>query len=174
MKMHNVPLLTLFAMGLSMAACREEVAQKVEPKETETEQKTVVAETKKETEMAENKRVTLPSGLAYEIITAAPANGALPKVGDMVEVHYTGWLADANGQPKMDKKFDSSVDRGYPFKFKVGVGQVIAGWDEGVMLMAVGEKRRFIIPADLGYGAYGAGSVIPPHATLVFDVERFK
>ena len=133
-----------------------------------------VEEPKKEAKMNESKQVTLQSGLKYEIITAAPANGQVPSIGDTVEVHYTGWLTDSKGQPDLNKKFDSSVDRGYPFKFKVGVGQVIAGWDEGVMLMAVGEKRRFTIPAELGYGAYGAGRVIPPNATLVFDVERLK
>ena len=109
------------------------------------------------------------SGLAYEIIQEG--SGASPKQGQQVTVHYTGWL-DENGQP--GKKFDSSVDRGQPFSFTVGVGQVIRGWDEGVMSMKEGEKRRLIIPADLGYGPYGAGSVIPPNATLIFDVELLK
>ena len=89
----------------------------------------------------------------------------------MVTVHYTGWLADANGNPIMDKKFDSSVDRGTPFQFVIGRGQVIKGWDEGVMLMKVGEKRRLILPPSIAYGAYGAGAKIPGNATLVFDVE---
>jgi len=79
---------------------------------------------------------------------------------------------DTNGQP--GTKFDSSVDRGQPFSFNIGVGQVIQGWDEGVALMKVGEKRRLYIPAALGYGAYGAGRVIPPHAALIFDVELLK
>ncbi|MEK7725674.1 MAG: FKBP-type peptidyl-prolyl cis-trans isomerase, partial [Nitrospirota bacterium] len=81
-----------------------------------------------------------------------------------VSVHYTGWLT--NG-----KKFDSSVDRGQPFSFRLGVGQVIKGWDEGVQGMKVGGKRKLTIPSNLGYGARGAGGLIPPHATLVFDVE---
>jgi FKBP-type peptidyl-prolyl cis-trans isomerase len=118
-----------------------------------------------------SKRVTLPSKLQYEVIKAPEAGSKSPQQGDWVRVHYTGWLADKDGNPIMDKKFDSSVDRGQPFQFVVGVGQVIKGWDEGVMLMKVGEKRRLIIPAELGYGSRGAGSIIPPNATLVFDVE---
>lgn len=106
------------------------------------------------------------SGLEYEIIQEG--TGASPQKGQHVTVHYTGWL-DENGKP--GKKFDSSVDRDEPFTFIIGVGQVIKGWDEGVMGMKVGEKRRLIIPADLAYGARGAGGVIPPNATLIFDVE---
>ena len=112
------------------------------------------------------KRIKTASGLEYEIIKEG--SGASPQKGNQVTVHYTGWL-DNNGQP--GTKFDSSVDRGTPFVFMIGRGQVIPGWDEGVMAMKVGEKRRLIIPANLGYGARGAGGVIPPHATLIFDVE---
>ncbi|MBL8046710.1 MAG: FKBP-type peptidyl-prolyl cis-trans isomerase [Anaerolineales bacterium] len=90
--------------------------------------------------------------------------GAQPKQGDRVRVHYTGWLT--NGQ-----KFDSSVDRNEPFEFVLGVGQVIKGWDEGVAQLRVGDKAKFTIPAEMGYGARGAGGVIPPNATLVFEVE---
>lgn len=110
--------------------------------------------------------------MQYEIIKPSEnASGKSPAKGNVVTVHYTGWLADKDGNPMMDKKFDSSVDRGQPFQFVIGVGQVIKGWDEGVMLMKEGEKRRLVIPAELGYGARGAGSIIPPNATLVFDVE---
>ena len=91
-------------------------------------------------------------------------NGAEATSGKRVEVHYTGWLT--NGQ-----KFDSSVDRGKPFTFQLGAGQVIKGWDQGVAGMKVGGKRKLTIPPDLGYGARGAGGVIPPNATLVFEVE---
>ena len=88
-----------------------------------------------------------------------------------VKVHYTGWLHDANSSDGHGRKFDSSHDRGEPFRFHLGGGQVIRGWDEGVAGMKVGGKRTLIIPPEMGYGARGAGGVIPPNATLVFDVE---
>jgi peptidylprolyl isomerase len=110
--------------------------------------------------------VTLPSGVKYH--DSVVGTGAQPQAGQTVTVHYTGWLDD-NGKP--GKKFDSSVDRGQPFKFTIGVQQVIAGWDEGVSTMHVGGKRTLIIPASSGYGARGAGGVIPPNASLIFDVE---
>jgi FKBP-type peptidyl-prolyl cis-trans isomerase len=106
---------------------------------------------------------TTPSGLKYAVIKEG--TGAEAKQGDGVKVHYTGWLKDGG------KKFDSSVDKGEPFGFSVGVGQVIPGWDEGVKGMKVGEKRQLVIPAKLGYGDVGAGPDIPGGATLVFDVE---
>jgi peptidylprolyl isomerase len=113
-------------------------------------------------------KVTTPSGLQFQILTAAPEDAKKPKAGQMVVVHYTGWL-DEDGEP--GKKFDSSVDRGSPFTFVVGKGQVIKGWDESLLDMKVGEKRRVFIPPNLGYGSRGAGAVIPPNATLIFDVE---
>lgn len=116
----------------------------------------------------ENQLNTLIPGLKYIILKAAPADAKKPSTGSRVSVHYTGWLDD-NG--KEGKKFDSSVDRGQPFEFHVGVGQVIKGWDLGVADMKVGEKRRLIISPELGYGTRGAGSVIPGNATLIFDVE---
>lgn len=111
--------------------------------------------------------VTTPSGLKYQIIQEG--TGATPRSGQKVKVHYTGWLMEKDGS--LGKKFDSSVDRGTPFTFIIDIGQVIKGWDEGVLGMKVGEKRRLIIPAGLGYGLRGAGGVIPPNATLIFDVE---
>jgi FKBP-type peptidyl-prolyl cis-trans isomerase len=113
-------------------------------------------------------RRSLPSGLSYEVLNAAPENAVNPIQGQRVKVHYTGWLSD-NDMP--GKKFDSSVDRGQPFIFSIGMGQVIKGWDEGVIGMKVGEKRRLYIPATLGYGTRGAGAVIPPNADLILDVE---
>jgi peptidylprolyl isomerase len=110
--------------------------------------------------------MTTPDGL--EIIDLKVGTGAAPKTGQTVVVHYTGWLY-VNG--KKGAKFDSSVDRGQPFEFPIGKQQVIAGWDEGVTTMKIGGKRTLIIPPALGYGARGAGGVIPPNATLIFDVE---
>ncbi len=112
------------------------------------------------------KTVTTASGLKYEDIVVG--KGPSPKKGDTVSVHYTGWLT--NGQ-----KFDSSRDRGQPFEFPIGMGRVIKGWDEGVMTMKVGGRRKLTIPPELGYGAQGTpGGPIPPNATLIFDVELLK
>ena len=110
--------------------------------------------------------VTTPSGL--RIIDVKLGTGPVPHAGQTVTVNYTGWLF-ADG--KKGKKFDSSLDRGQPFSFTIGQGEVIKGWDEGVATMHVGGKRTLIIPPDLGYGTSGAGGVIPPNATLIFDVD---
>jgi peptidylprolyl isomerase len=118
--------------------------------------------------MSEAQKQKTQSGLEFQIIR--PGKGEKPKRGQVVVVHYTGWLDD-HGKP--GKKFDSSVDRDEHFEFVVGIGQVIKGWDEGLMDMQKGEKRRLIIPAGLGYGSRGAGAIIPPNATLIFDVELF-
>lgn len=99
-----------------------------------------------------------------QIEELAVGDGAEAQAGNTVDVHYTGWLTDGS-------KFDSSVDRGKPFSFELGAGRVIQGWDRGVAGMKVGGKRKLTIPPDLGYGARGAGNVIPPGATLVFEVE---
>lgn len=108
---------------------------------------------------------TTASGLQYWDITTGSGETAVP--GKRVKVHYTGWLADG-------KKFDSSLDHGQPFQFILGIGQVIRGWDQGVAGMKVGGKRQLRIPPELGYGARGAGSDIPPNATLIFDVELLE
>ncbi len=97
--------------------------------------------------------------------------GATAVAGQQVTVHYTGWLYDANAAEQKGRKFDSSRDRGEPFSFKLGAGQVIRGWDEGVAGMKIGGQRTLIIPSAMGYGSHGAGGVIPPNATLLFDVE---
>jgi FKBP-type peptidyl-prolyl cis-trans isomerase len=115
-----------------------------------------------EVQMASNDTTTTESGLEYKDLLVGEGEAA--RSGATAIVHYTGWLLDGT-------KFDSSVDRGTPFEFTLGAGQVIKGWDEGVGTMNVGGKRELIIPADLGYGDRGAGKVIPPGATLKFEVE---
>lgn len=115
---------------------------------------------------AAGKTMTTASGLKIE--DSKVGTGASPKKGQICVMHYTGWLYE-NGVK--GKKFDSSVDRNEAFEFPIGQGRVIAGWDEGVSTMKVGGKRTLIIPPALGYGARGAGGVIPPNATLMFDVE---
>ena len=118
-------------------------------------------------EKKESKMTRTPSGLQYE--DTKVGTGASPKTGQTCVMHYTGWLWE-NGAK--GKKFDSSVDRGTPFKFPIGQGMVIKGWDEGVSTMKVGGKRTLLIPPQLGYGARGTGGgLIPPNATLLFDVE---
>lgn len=113
---------------------------------------------------------TTSTGLMYIETTAG--DGITPERGKKVVVHYTGYLAEEGF--KRGKKFDSSFDRNQPFSFTLGVGQVIKGWDEGVAKMSVGGKSTLIIPPDLGYGVRGAGGVIPPNATLIFDVELLE
>ncbi|MGV3743164.1 MAG: FKBP-type peptidyl-prolyl cis-trans isomerase [Burkholderiaceae bacterium] len=109
----------------------------------------------------------LASGLQYEDVQVGSGDEA--KSGDYVTVHYTGWLQEPDGSA--GKKFDSSKDRNSPFQFPLGAGHVIKGWDEGVQGMKVGGVRTLVIPSALGYGARGAGGVIPPNATLIFEVE---
>ncbi|MBE9208963.1 FKBP-type peptidyl-prolyl cis-trans isomerase [Nostoc sp. LEGE 06077] len=115
--------------------------------------------------MSDANVVTTPSGLKY--VEIKEGTGVTPKSGQTVVVHYTGTLEDGT-------KFDSSRDRDRPFSFTIGVGQVIKGWDEGLSTMKVGGQRELIIPAELGYGSRGAGGVIPPNATLLFDVELLE
>jgi peptidylprolyl isomerase len=112
--------------------------------------------------MSEAKTVTTPSGLKY--VELVEGTGVIPQAGQTIDVHYVGTLENGT-------KFDSSRDRGTPFSFKIGKGQVIKGWDEGLSTMKVGGRRTLTIPPDLGYGERGAGGVIPPNATLIFDVE---
>jgi FKBP-type peptidyl-prolyl cis-trans isomerase FkpA len=112
-------------------------------------------------------QITTVSGLQYE--DKVIGEGAEAQAGNNVDVHYTGWLQNPDGSA--GKKFDSSKDRGTPFSFGLGAGQVIKGWDEGVQGMKIGGTRILTIPASLGYGSRGAGGVIPPNATLIFEVE---
>lgn len=145
------------AIAETLTKPQAEIAAPVENK-TLTENNTLIASKI----MSDANVVTTPSGLKYAEMTEG--TGATPKTGQKVVVHYTGTLEDGT-------KFDSSRDRNRPFDFRLGVGQVIKGWDEGLSTMKVGGRRQLIIPPELGYGARGAGGVIPPNATLIFDVE---
>ena len=120
------------------------------------------------TAMAQTAGKTMTTASGLKITDSKIGTGATPQPGQICVVHYTGWLYKDGVK---GAKFDSSVDRGQPFEFPVGKHQVIAGWDEGVATMKVGGKRTLVIPPELGYGARGAGGVIPPNATLIFDVE---
>lgn len=110
-------------------------------------------------------------GLSAKILQTGHGRAAEP--GDYVDVHYTGWLFDDQAADNRGDKFDSSVDRGQKFQFTLGAGQVIKGWDQGVAGMLIGEKRELTLAPEMGYGERGAGNVIPPGATLVFEVELF-
>jgi peptidylprolyl isomerase len=152
MSISKILLACSFAASLALPARADEKPAPAKP---------AVAADKKESKMK-----TTPSGLQYE--DTVEGTGASPKTGQTCVMHYTGWLWE-NGAK--GKKFDSSVDRGQPFEFPLGQGRVIKGWDEGVATMKIGGKRTLLIPPGLGYGARGAGSAIPPNATLLFEVE---
>jgi FKBP-type peptidyl-prolyl cis-trans isomerase FkpA len=141
-------IMLLIAVAVAIPACSQ--------KETKTAPET------RQTLPESGKSVTTASGLMYTDLVAG--NGPSPVAGKHVKVHYTGWLENGT-------KFDSSLDHGQPFVFTIGAGQVIPGWDEGVMTMKTGGKRKLILPPRLGYGSAGAGGVIPPDATLIFEVE---
>ncbi len=115
-----------------------------------------------------------PAVASLESVVLKPGSGAAIRAGQMAVVQYTGWLYETSAADHKGKRFDSSQDTGKPFSFPLGTGSVIKGWDQGVLGMQVGEQRRLIIPPDLAYGDAGAGGVIPPGATLVFDVELVK
>ncbi len=145
-----------------LAGCNESAQQSSSASTTTTQATTTPAAGDAATPATGGKVHKLASGLQYEDMVVG--SGTMAEPGMNVSVHYTGWLTDGT-------KFDSSLDRGQPFQFQLGGGQVIRGWDEGVKGMRIGGKRKLTIPPDMGYGARGAGGVIPPNATLVFDVE---
>ncbi|MCE9628005.1 MAG: FKBP-type peptidyl-prolyl cis-trans isomerase [Candidatus Eisenbacteria bacterium] len=145
-----------------LAGCNETAQQSGSTPTTTTQATTTPAAGDAAAPATGGKVHKLASGLQYEDMVVG--SGKMADPGMNVSVHYTGWLTDGT-------KFDSSVDRGQPFQFQLGAGQVIRGWDEGVKGMRIGGKRKLTIPPDMGYGANGTGGVIPPNATLVFDVE---
>ena len=157
--------LAALALLVSVAACQQSATNGGTASTTSSGSGTTAGTTGGETPAAGSISggvVTTPSGLKYEDMNVG--DGTLAERGNRVSVHYTGWLTDGT-------KFDSSLDRGQPFQFRLGEGQVIRGWDEGVAGMRIGGKRKLTIPPNLGYGEAGAGAVIPPNATLVFEVE---
>jgi peptidylprolyl isomerase len=177
MKKRTKSFMTAFALGgmlcsgLAQGRCKQEPAiTKQEAPQDKKVQTTPVTRTKKQL-VDTSKRITMPSGWSYEIITAAPTGAKSPQNGQQVFVHYTGWL---DNKGKEGKKFDSSVDRGEKFKFYLGRGAVIRGWDEAVLNMKIGEKIRVYLPSNLAYGNRGAGNIIPPNAALIFDIELFE
>ena len=161
MKKYSITLVLICSVSILFA--QQSKTKKTTSKiKTTKKTSTVVGEVKREDTKMENNEFTTASGLKVKI--TEKGNGKQVIKGDKVTAHYTGTLEDG-------KKFDSSKDRNQPFSFKVGTGQVISGWDEGFQLLSIGDKATFTIPSNLGYGANGAGGVIPPNATLFFDVE---
>lgn len=159
--------LALFILTAGISACNEQSDN---------------AKTTAPAAAAKEQAVTQVNEIAGETLEVAPGlsativkkgHGRVAEAGDFVEVHYTGWLHDTAAVDNRGAKFDSSVDRGEKFHFKLGAGQVIKGWDQGVAGMLIGEKRVLTLSPDMGYGSRGAGDVIPPDATLIFEVELF-
>ncbi len=162
---------TIFALVLAtaVAAC----GQQSEPvSDAATDNATTEEQAVTESETNETESFEITAGLSAKILKNGYGRAA--EAGDMVDVHYTGWLFDEAAADNRGDKFDSSVDRGELFSFPLGAGRVIQGWDQGVVGMLIGEKRELTIAPAMGYGDRGAGNVIPPGATLIFEVELFS
>jgi len=160
-------LFAFFVLAAGMSACNEnrDNAGSAEPAEAAEEQIVI------EENAVAGEALEIAPGLSATIVKKG--HGRVAEAGDFVEVHYTGWLFDEQAEDNRGNKFDSSVDRGEKFHFRLGAGQVIKGWDEGVAGMLIGEKRVLTLSPDMGYGSRGAGDVIPPDAMLIFEVELF-
>lgn len=160
--------ITTVLLSIGLSGCGKESSQPaVEADPAPSAAETAVVEAAP----SESGVIEVAPGLMAEILQAGYGRAAEP--GDYVDVHYTGWLYDPAAEKNRGGKFDSSVDRGQKFQFQLGAGQVIQGWDRGVEGMLIGEKRQLTIAPEMGYGDRGAGNVIPPGATLVFEVELF-
>ncbi len=157
-------ILTTFVVGCGQKAEEETTTESAAGESAAIEEATVT-----DTTTAETFEIT--TGLTARVLRSG--DGQVAQAGDNVVVHYTGWLFDETAENNRGDKFDSSVDRGEHFQFPLGAGRVIQGWDQGVEGMAIGELRELTIAPEMGYGERGAGSVIPPGATLVFEVELF-
>ena len=171
MKLNNTIMLSLTVSYLLLiTACNG-----TNSKATEQQVKPVTASTDATTTSTINTANSTSATITSLIKTDVKVGtGKEAKAGQLVAVHYTGWLYEPNAKNKQGKKFDSSRDRGTPFEFPLGAGRVIKGWDQGVAGMKVGGQRTLTIPAQLAYGPRGAGGIIPPGATLVFDVELIE
>lgn len=164
--MNKVQFTLAFLLATGVAACSQ---QSGEPEETTEAVETTEEQAVTETSTSESASFEIAPGLTAK--TLKNGYGRAAEAGDLADVHYTGWLYDENAPDNRGTKFDSSVDRGQQFQFPLGAGRVIKGWDQGVIGMLIGEKRELTIAPDMAYGNRGAGNVIPPGATLVFEVE---
>lgn len=173
MKIRNIIAATSAAALLAVTAgCSKEAEQAPPAEEEVAEAQTDATEETAVTEAQDTESFEITTGLSARILRAG--DGQVAQAGDNVVVHYTGWLYDEAADNNRGSKFDSSVDRGEHFQFPLGAGRVIKGWDQGVEGMAIGEVRELTIAPEMGYGERGAGNVIPPGATLVFEVELFE
>lgn len=167
------PSILFFAacVAVGVAGCNSETSDNAEPANTAEPAATSEEASMPQVERNEGDVMEIAPGLTAVILQ--PGYGRAAEPGDYVDVHYTGWLYDEDADNNRGSKFDSSVDRGQRFQFQLGAGKVIKGWDQGVEGMLIGEKRELTIAPEMGYGRRGAGNVIPPDSTLIFEVELF-